>query len=318
MLLSNKGLKCDIQEIKKLKYLKIVDLSFNYINSDIQIFKEINNITELNLAYNYFYGNINELNIKNVSNLNLKYNKLHGNVDLFTVNHNNLKIFDIGYNYFGKQSIPKFNKDIEYINIARNNFYGDLDNILDYSKLKIFDISFNNFDIHSPVNVSSLKNLNVINVRYNNFRKLFIMSNKVKYYDTAYNTIDDNLKNLNVLNESYIDISNNIINIVFNNSLKEIIDKNYVKLNNNIFRCGNNSKYYPYWVYNYYPNINYCQDYDNTMFNIQIKKYYVEFIVILASFVMYICITGLLFIYCHNKFKQKKIENYEKQTLISD
>ena len=306
LFLSNKGLRCDdISEIQNLTNLNLVDLSYNYIKSDIKIFSHINNMTEFNLAYNYFYGDINNINNKNLSKLNLKFNKINGDVNLFTSNHNKLKLFDISYNNFEYQIIPKFNNDIEYINIGRNNFYGYLDDIVKYKKLRFLDISFNNFN--QNINISQLELLKILNIRNNNFNKFFIIPSNLIHYDTSYNLIDDSLDKIDVLTNAKIDISNNKINIIINEFLEKIILKNSLELENNIFECINNK--HPSWIYYYFPKINKCKNKEEyKIYNN--KSYYPEFFIFLLLF---FTLFGLNIIYLVNKYKNKRLKKEEKE-----
>lgn len=315
LFLSNNGLKCNLSEIKELKHLKLIDLSYNYIYTDIKIFNKINKIEDLNLQYNFFYGDINNLNLPNISKLNLKFNNLYGNVDLFIKKYKNLKIFDISYNSFRDQILPKFNKDIEYINIGRNKFYGYLDSIKEYKKLKFLDISFNNF--YQEIDISCLKILDVLIIRNNYFKKFFILPKKIKYFDTSYNLIDDTIDKIKNFNKSYIDISNNNIKITFNDNLKSIITNNTLILKNNYIECINNSINYPYWVYYYYPTIEKCKKKNIENNNIK-KNYFFYFLFTLLLFIIYILLT--IGIYFYNRYKNNSvssnIQNLENENFI--
>jgi hypothetical protein len=314
LFLSNKGLNCDISDIQNLTRLKLVDLSLNFIKSDIKIFNKINNITELNLAHNLFYGDINDLNIKNVNKLNLKFNKINGNVYIFIINHNEIKLFDISYNDFEYQLIPKFNEDIEYINIGRNNFYGYLDNILNYKQLKVLDISFNNFN--KELDLSHLNNLDILNIRNNGFTKFFILPNNLKHYDASNNLIDDNINKIDINNNAYVDISNNNIKIIFNDNLKTLINKYIFNFDNNNFICDKNKL--PLWIYYYYPNINKCQNNEQINVYYNNKNYYTGFVFFLILFLILFAFNIGYSIYYYKKIiKKEEKPNIEKQRLVN-
>jgi len=128
--------------------MKVVDVSYNEINSQLPIIPSGSKLERLSLQNNMFYHN-NLVNIfDNLSNLvylAIGANNFSGSLPKF-VNTNKITFMDLSMNSFSGSVPTTWNlTNIESIILSRNQLNGDFA-FDSFEKLKVLDISYNKFD----------------------------------------------------------------------------------------------------------------------------------------------------------------------------
>ncbi|XP_048324686.2 receptor-like protein 6 [Ziziphus jujuba] len=143
----------------ELSNLKILDMSNNQLDGTIpQCLGNFSNSLEiLDLKGNNFHGNIPHMstNASNLKTLDLSYNHLQGKVPKSLLNCKDLEVLNLGHNKindkfpFWLQNLS----ELQVLVLRSNNFYGpiwDPHKFFGFMKLRIIDLSFNNFSGSIP------------------------------------------------------------------------------------------------------------------------------------------------------------------------
>ncbi|KAE8684044.1 putative Disease resistance family protein / LRR family protein [Hibiscus syriacus] len=182
-----------------MSFLKVVDLSFNSLNSSIPIsLYSLNHLQSLGLTGNYLQGEISNAigNLSSLTHLELSYNELQGKVPASLGDVCKLKDIDLSSNGIeqdvseilqslskcGLESLESLSmadnqlsghlthklgqfKILAYLYLAKNNISGPIPlSIGELSSLKVFDVSENQLNGTLPPNFGKLANLETLDI----------------------------------------------------------------------------------------------------------------------------------------------------------
>ncbi|KAK7843947.1 receptor-like protein 6 [Quercus suber] len=140
--------------ICKVNSLKILDISDNQLIGEIPqcLGTFSSSLSILNLKRNLFKGNLPEtfLEGSNLTSLDFSYNQIQGKIPRSLVKCRMLEVLNLGNNMmigtfpFWLESLP----ELQILILRANGFHGPIwgpHTMLGFSKLRVFDISYNNF-----------------------------------------------------------------------------------------------------------------------------------------------------------------------------
>ncbi|KAL1193299.1 Receptor-like protein 8 [Cardamine amara subsp. amara] len=137
------------KSLRKLRNLKILDLSANSFNKSIFPFlNAATSLTSLSLQRNSMDGHFPSevvCEMKNLQELDLRRNHFVGQLPLCLGRLNKLRVLDLSFNQLSGNLPSSFNslESLEYLSLSDNNFRGlfSLDPLANLTKLKVFKLS---------------------------------------------------------------------------------------------------------------------------------------------------------------------------------
>lgn len=144
----------------KLSHLEILDVSYNQLGGSIPhcLARLSSSLLVLNLQRNNFHGNIPQpcREGSKLKTLELSHNQLQGNVPKSLIKCSKLEFLNFGHNQISDkfpswlENLP----ELQVLVLRSNKFHGPIWNgqkHFSFSKLRIIDLSFNNFSGNIPL-----------------------------------------------------------------------------------------------------------------------------------------------------------------------
>ncbi|KAB2620439.1 leucine-rich repeat receptor-like protein CLAVATA2 [Pyrus ussuriensis x Pyrus communis] len=166
--------------LQNLTSLKVLDLSFNYVNSTIpQWLCSLNHLESLRLSFNAFHGEISSSlgNLTALVDLSLRYNQLAGEIPNSLGNLCKLTYFGLSSNNFQGRVSEIFESlsncsfgQIDSLWLSDNNFSGHLSDQLGiFKNLRNLHLSNNSISGPIPVSLGNLSLLEELFIDHNSF-----------------------------------------------------------------------------------------------------------------------------------------------------
>ncbi|KAL5546873.1 hypothetical protein UlMin_006560 [Ulmus minor] len=204
----------------KLSYLQVLDVSSNNFTGTIPpcLGNFSSSLSVMNMRENQFHGSIPDsfINGSKLRTLDLSHNNLQGNIPRSLVNCEGLQVLNLGYNQIS-DTFPfwlEYLQELQVLVLRSNKFSGpiwDAREHLGFEKLRIIDISFNNFEGTLPSEY--FRNwTSMVDVSVEDKSQLRYMGNESQYYqDSVTVTIKGSERELVKILTIFtsIDLSNN-------------------------------------------------------------------------------------------------------------
>ncbi|PON88384.1 Leucine-rich repeat domain containing protein [Trema orientale] len=227
----------------KLSYLQVLDVSNNHFTGKIPrcLSNFSNFLSVLNLRRNNFQGKIPENFVDgcNLSRLDLSHNNLHGNIPRCLAKCRKLEVLNLGHNQIN-DTFPFFLKksqELRVLVLRSNKFFGpiwDPHKYLSFAKLRIIDLSFNNFS--GPLPSGYFQSWTSM-VEVNNSGLRYMVDRSGYYHDSV--TVDKGSSEMDLVMVSNlwtaIDISNNRFEGELPNSMANLQALIVLNLSSNSF-----------------------------------------------------------------------------------
>ncbi|PWA78767.1 serine-threonine/tyrosine-protein kinase catalytic domain-containing protein [Artemisia annua] len=174
--------------LKKLPYIKKIDLTRNYLNGTIPHEWASTKLEYLSLESNMFSGTIPaELGkLENIVNLMLHANNLSGELPVELKNLTNLTELRLSSNNFtGKIPSLESWKRLEKLDLSFNNLNGDIPDLQGLSKLEKMYLTGNSLNGNVPKWIVDGTDTRVVDLSYNHFSKGSVPTSCDKSLDLA-------------------------------------------------------------------------------------------------------------------------------------